>query len=274
MKSASKPLAVLALLALIPVGTLFMSGAIGAQERAALPDYVIEAFGQPPAIPEGPLSDTVQDAVDVAFVDATRQFAWRDEQTAALEIIQASGDPRLAWVVSDLMRFSPSPGLNAVLSETASTLLGIEPDPNNHWGVITDHLIAWDIPAPPDYLRVKRAIFTSIVPGWDKIFVEGDIDWRLVSWGGVLIDDRVYDATDRPCNCIPAADNPEVSTAEEANTGPIPAALWKCGRWSTIRWAVVTLVFPIAPCVARLRPITPTTYLTGWNGPYCAHPVC
>jgi hypothetical protein len=68
----------------------------------------------------------------------------------------------------------------------------------------------------PGYLDTKRAIFTGFVPGWDRIFVEGDIDWRLVSWGGVLIDDRPYDTTDEPCNCIPAADNPEVETAEEA----------------------------------------------------------
>ena len=86
----------------------------------------------------------------------------------------------------------------------------------NHWGSVTDHLIAWDIPAPPEYLATKRAIFTGIVPGWDKIFIEGDIDWRLVSWGGVLIDDRAYDKTDELCNCIPAADNPEVSSAEDA----------------------------------------------------------
>jgi hypothetical protein len=31
-----------------------------------------------------------------------------------------------------------------------------------------------------------------------------------------LIDDRPYDTTDEPCNCIPAADNPEVQSAEEA----------------------------------------------------------
>ena len=86
----------------------------------------------------------------------------------------------------------------------------------NPWGNVTDHLIAWDIPAPPDYLGYKRAIFTNIVPEWDRIFVEGDIDWRHVSWGGVLIDDRAYDATDAVCNCIPAADNPEVSSADEA----------------------------------------------------------
>jgi hypothetical protein len=38
----------------------------------------------------------------------------------------------------------------------------------------------------------------------------------MVSWGGVLIDDRPYDTTDEACNCIPAADNPEVETAAEA----------------------------------------------------------
>ncbi len=60
------------------------------------------------------------------------------------------------------------------------------------------------------------AIFTGIVPGWEKLFVEGDIDWRHVSWGGVPIDDRAYDTTDIPCNCIPAANNPKVSSAKDA----------------------------------------------------------
>ena len=55
-----------------------------------------------------------------------------------------------------------------------------------------------------------------IVPGWEKIFVECDIDLRHVSWGGVLIDDRAYDTTDIPCNFTPAADNPKVSNAEDA----------------------------------------------------------
>ncbi len=38
----------------------------------------------------------------------------------------------------------------------------------------------------------------------------------MVSWGGVLIDDRPYDTTDQLCNCIPAADNPPVSSAADA----------------------------------------------------------
>ena len=66
-----------------------------------------------------------------------------------------------------------------------------------------------------NYLKYKRKIFTNLIPGWEKIFVKGDIDWRHVSWGGVPIDDRAYDTTDKACNCIPAADNPKVTPANE-----------------------------------------------------------
>ncbi|WP_297083274.1 DUF3179 domain-containing (seleno)protein, partial [uncultured Demequina sp.] len=187
-----------------------------AGERAALPDHVIEKFGNPPAIPDGPLPGELKSAVKVAFLDSMAKSQWYEEQTAALGEIVAAKDPRVAWIIADLMRFSPGPGLSKALADAAAELLGISPPDENHWGVVTDHLIAWDIPAPPDYLRAKRAIFTRFVPGWDRIFVQGDIDWRHVSWGGVLIDDRKYDATDEPCNCIPAADNPDVSSAEDA----------------------------------------------------------
>jgi len=86
----------------------------------------------------------------------------------------------------------------------------------NQWGVITDHLIAWDIPAPPNYLAVKRAMFAEILPAWSDLLQGDRVDWRHVSWGGVLIDDRPFGTTDDPCNCIPAADNPLVTSAGEA----------------------------------------------------------
>ncbi len=210
--SRSRNLLVASLVAL----SLFWPDALRAQEAAALPSHVIEEYGEPPVVPQGPLPEALRTAVDVAFVESMVESVWGSDQTAALEEIAESGDPRLAWIVSDLMRFVTDNGLHAALANVAFTLLGKESDVELHWGAVTDHLIAWDIPAPPDYLRAKRAIFTSIIPGWDKIFVEGDIDWRHVSWGGVLIDDRAYDTTDELCNCIPAADNPEVSSAEEA----------------------------------------------------------
>jgi len=191
-------------------------GPARAQGGAPLPDYAIAQFGTPPAVPDGPLSEAVRAAVQVAFVATARQSAWGLDQTIALDTVVAAGDPRLAWIVADLMRFVTGPQLMRTLAGAAAELLQIKVPRVNPWGVVTDHLIAWDIPAPPGYLPVKRAIFTSIVPGWDDLFVAGDIDWRLVSWGGVLIDDRPYDRTDAACNCIPAADNPEVETAAEA----------------------------------------------------------
>lgn len=196
--------------------SLFWFDALRAQEAAPLPDYVIKEFGKPPAVPEGPLSKELQSAVKVAFIDSMTQSAWGRDQTIAMGEIAESKDPRIVWIISDLMRFVSEPRFHAALANVASKLLGIKSPNENHWGVVTDHLIAWDIPAPPDYLRAKRVIFTSFVPGWDRIFVEGNIDWRHVSWGGVLIDDRKYDTTDKLCNCIPAADNPKVSSAKDA----------------------------------------------------------
>ena len=185
-------------------------------QSTPLPDYVIEAYGTPPAVPGGPLSDELRAAVETVFVDSMANSTWSDKHAVALIQIAQSKDPRLAWLVSDLLRFVVGPEFNSVLADVASELLGKDLSKQNAWGTVTDHLIAWDIPEPPEYLRVKKAIFTSLLPGWDRIFVEGDIDWRLVSWGGVLIDDRAYDTTDEDCNCIPAADNPAVTSAEEA----------------------------------------------------------
>lgn len=191
-------------------------GPLNAEERKPLPSYIVKEFGKPPAIPKGPLSKDIEAAVKTAFIDAMKQSVWGRDQTIALHKIVQSKDPRLVWIISDLLRFTAGQQLHDTLAEAASILLGKDLSKTNAWGGITDHLIAWDVPAPPQYLQVKAAIFTSVVPSWDKIFVEGDIDWRHVSWGGVLIDDRKYNKTDEECNCIPAADNPKVSSAKAA----------------------------------------------------------
>ncbi|MEO0388636.1 MAG: DUF3179 domain-containing (seleno)protein, partial [Pseudomonadota bacterium] len=187
-----------------------------AEAERAVPSYVVERFGTPPPVPDGPLSDSLARSVRVVFEDSLEQSAWGRDQSIALSEIAASGDPRLAWIISDMMRFTWRREFDDALAEAAATLLQIEFKSHLRWGEVTDHLIAWDIPAYPGYLQSKRAIFTNFVPGWDRIFVEGAIDWRLVSWGGVPIDPRPYDTTQDHCNCIPAADNPEVSTADAA----------------------------------------------------------
>ncbi|MEL6685219.1 MAG: DUF3179 domain-containing (seleno)protein [Pseudomonadota bacterium] len=196
--------------------TFFSATAPHAQGKDPLPDYVVAAFGHPPAIPDGPISDDLQRAVRTVFVDSLEQSLWGRDQEAALFEIAESGDPRLAWIISDMMRFTWRREFDNALAGAAGQLLGIELTTPQRWGVITDHLIAWDVPSYPGYLETKRAIFMQFVPGWDSIFVPGDIDWRLVSWGGVLIDARPYDTTDEICNCIPAIDNPTVTSAEDA----------------------------------------------------------
>lgn len=216
MTSAFSSKSKIFLISLLVVTLSFVSFQVSKAEAETLPDYVIEEYGNPPEIPQGAFSSELESAVRMAFIEAITQSTWGRDQSIAIETIAESKDPRIVWIITDLMRFVSDPGLNALLTDTASKLLDKELPAQNNWGVITDHLIAWDIPAPPGYLQAKRAIFTSIIPGWEKIFVEGDIDWRHVSWGGVLIDGRAHDETDEICNCIPAADNPEVDTVAEA----------------------------------------------------------
>jgi hypothetical protein len=71
------------------------------------------------------------------------------------------------------------------------------------------------VPAPPGYVTAKKRLFTLVEPGWEPLFDETDrVDWRHVSWGGVLIDDRPFGDTE-PCprSCIPAADDPATTDA-------------------------------------------------------------
>ncbi len=185
-------------------------------DTAPLPQYVIDIFGNPPKTPTGPLSDEIVNALETAFGENLETLTWGEEQTDAVQTIAESGDPRLAWLISDMMRISTSQPLTQLLAISSGRLLNLEYDKPDYWRETTDRLMAWNIPAPPNYLHYKRNIYTIIEPVWDKLFVEGDIDWRHVSWGGVLIDNRPFDKTDELCNCIPAADNPEVISVKEA----------------------------------------------------------
>ena len=184
--------------------------------QLSLPRGEEQDFGTPPAVPNGALKADVKKALNTAFGDNLKTSTWGDEQRAALAILSKSKDPRVVWAISDFMRIVSHSSLHELLTSAASELLETSLSGGNAWEIITNHLIAWDIPAPPGYLTYKRNIFTMIVPQWEHIFVEGDIDWRHVSWGGVRIDDRPFGNTDERCNCIPAADNPEVTNAADA----------------------------------------------------------
>ena len=187
-----------------------------ARAREEVKRGVNKDFGQPPPLSTGPLPPDIAQAVDVAFGDELRTGRWSSEQTTALRTIAKGNDLRPAWLIADLLRITYDSSFAALLSTAAQTLMKVELDKEDIWRDLNNHLIAWDVPAPPGYLRKKRDIYTLIVPEWEKLFTEGSIDWRHVSWGGVRIDDRPFGKTDERCNCIPAADNPPVTDAANA----------------------------------------------------------
>jgi len=146
----------------------------------------------------------------------------------AIVALGESGDVRLAWLMADLMRFiQAGPTLEALLTAVV-TLTGVdlEADPvaaRSPWQSVTDHLIAWDLPAHPEYREFKGRLFTIIEPAWQPFFDDPDatIDWRQTSWGGVLIDNRPL-GDPAPCQrgCIPALDDPEVTSAADGSWYP------------------------------------------------------
>ncbi|MEO1238861.1 MAG: DUF3179 domain-containing (seleno)protein [Pseudomonadota bacterium] len=144
------------------------------------------------------------------------QADWDTTDTAMFDTLAASGDPRLGWVLVDMMRFTWRPAFRAALVDTVGHLLEIDIDTAFKRAGFTDHLIAGDVPAYPGYLDHKRAIYTQYLPGLERIFAPGDIDWHQVSTGGVNIDARPFGAPASPCDCIPAIDTPEVTSVKAA----------------------------------------------------------
>ena len=143
----------------------------------------------------------------------------------AIEIIGASGDPRLAWLMADLLRFFQGGAVHDALVDSFSELTGVDlaDDPIallSPWQSVTDHLIAWDLATHPEYQDYKGRLFTLVEPRWQPFFDDtaATIDWRLTSWGGVRIDNRTL-GDPLPCElgCIPALDDPVVTSAEEGS---------------------------------------------------------
>jgi len=191
------------------------TSATTAVARANLPQGDVIDFGPAPDVHNKPLSENVHVALETAFGNLG-DSGWDQASTKALKIIEQSEDPRLAWIVTDAMRFVADRDISRKLTDAANTLLGTNSRGVDAWHELTERLIDWDIPAPPNYLEFKRKIFVAVLSEWEPLFKSGDIDWRHVSWGGVRMDDRPFDKTDEHCNCIPAADNPKTTKANDA----------------------------------------------------------
>ncbi len=182
-----------------------------------------EVFPEAPAIPEGPLAAEVEADLDLIIGDLPAAIP-----VDAIGRLGRSGDARLGWFLSDLLRFvggATAAQITAAFEELTGTEITGVP-----WLDVTNHLIAWDTPAPPGYRERKGSVFGIVEPKWEPFFddADADIDWRLVSWGGVFIDDRVDATTGAPCSrgCIPALDDPAVTDATGGDWYPDERAVF------------------------------------------------
>ena len=158
---------------------------------------------------------------DLSFLaDSTPDF-----ETARIRRVGESGDIRLAWMIVDMLRFVPPgpSGVHGALVTAFSRLTGQPEEAVDFWVKASNYLISNDVPAPDGYRQWKGTVYTTLVEEWAPFFDDADaaVDWRLISWGGVGIDDRpIRGFEDRPieevdpfCGCIPALEDPAVTDA-------------------------------------------------------------
>ena len=207
------------------LATLVLSGCgEGQGQPAAKGDRGSYAYPAPPAARAGALDPKVDGGVSRLLGSAVDGRV--DDE--ALAVVADSGDARLGWYLSDVLRFTRGGAgedrLVSAFERLSGTDVGKDPTfEESAWRSVTNHLIAWDLPAPPGYREHKAELFLAVEPAWRPFFTDADsdIDWRLVSWGGVLIDDRGEgDREQCPRGCIPALDDPALTAASAGDWYP------------------------------------------------------
>jgi hypothetical protein len=174
-------------------------------------------FPPAPPVPEGELSPAARAAIEDLFEGINGGLI----SEPPIEALGRSGDPRVLWFLRDLFRFGAMNTARAIFA-AFEELTGVAPEDLN-LSSVANHLIAWDLPAYPGYTKDKERLFLLIEPRWQPFFDDEDsnIDWRWVEWGGVLIDDRRIGSPEVPCfRCIPALDDPPVTTADRGDWYP------------------------------------------------------
>ncbi len=188
-----------------------------------------------PSTPAGPA-----DAATAAFDEILAMLPAGGFTSDDIATFTGVADARHAWLISDLLRFISSGAEAETLLDSFETLTGVDAredaaliassSDSSPWNRVTNLLIAWDTPAPPDYQRLKGELFTLVEPGWTPFFAdtEATIDWRWLSWGGVFIDDRPVGDRD-PCDgrgCIPALDDPALVSGSAGDWYPDDAIVF------------------------------------------------
>lgn len=194
------------------------------QNPAGLLDKDRQPFPTTPAAGTGALAGPVLEAL-ASIAPTLRQQRF---PTDAVRAIGQSGDGRLLWYLYDLLRLATRDGVPVVV-EAFEDLSGAE-FAGEPFTAMGDRILAWDLPAPPNYRRLKRDLLLLIEPRWAPFFDDEDsaIDWRLVGWGGVFIDNRPAATAGEVCprGCIPALDEPAVTDAAGGSWYPDDALVF------------------------------------------------
>ncbi len=181
-------------------------------------------FPPAPAAPTGPLHP--DDELTIETMLGSLEVGFGSGVVSALEV---HADPRVLWVLADFLRFTQGSTLGLTMERTVENIAGVDIADSRPWADLTDHLIAWDVPAPPGYPAFKGALLTAVDERWAFLFADPDatIDYRLLSWGGVLVDDRPLGDPD-PCprGCIPALDDPALVPATDGDWYPGDAVVF------------------------------------------------
>lgn len=199
---------------LAPSESASVEATSGTPTEANEPATLRARFRFPPA-PISPPADAQSAVEALDNIAAIRQLIIAGQMdVAGVRGLGETGDVRHAWYLSDLLRFFRGDD-GVIIVDAFEQLTGVDiaNDPESElrpWLSLTNHLIAWDTPAYPSYQSDKGAIFTQLEPAWELFFSDddADVDWRVLSWGGVFIDDRELGDPERcPGGCIPSLDD-------------------------------------------------------------------
>lgn len=165
-------------------------------------------------VPVGPLDSETESAITSLLTSVYTQ-EW---DVDAISELAAQGDIRTAWLLADLMRFHQSGEPSDLLVEAFRDLTGATGSFDRVafvWAM--NELMAADVPAWDGYRDAKAQVYLPIEANWEPFFTEpGEVDWRLVTWGGVRADARPL-GDNGPCTCIPALDHPPTTSAEDGD---------------------------------------------------------
>lgn len=169
-------------------------------------------------LPEGAAADVDRAVRDVvAFIGEPTNPVDPEVFTA----IAAHDDERLAWVLADMGQFVFRGEAFDALLAAGNEITGGDHGIRTWWKGMSDQLIADDVAAPPGYLGWKRSLLGAVDVTWLAFLDDpsADVDWRLVTFGGVLADSRPFGSPET-CSCIPALDDPPAVSATEGDWYP------------------------------------------------------